>query len=84
LSNSPDGKKIAFYSLRDGNKEIYVMNVDSSEQIRLTNNPAEDDSPDCGKHENYHFLMKIFRLNIYNNYTVVDLLNTGTYAKIIY
>jgi TolB protein len=44
-SGSPDGKKIVFQSQRDGNLEIYVMNVDGSEQKRLTNNPAQDDFP---------------------------------------
>ena len=42
---SPDGKKIAFDSKRDGNLEIYVMNADGSEQKRLTNNPAMDTRP---------------------------------------
>jgi WD40 repeat protein len=37
--------KIAFYSDRDGNYEIYTMNVDGSEQVRLTNNPADDVYP---------------------------------------
>ena len=41
---SPDGKRIAFGSLRDGNSEIYVMNADGSGQTRITNNPAADDS----------------------------------------
>jgi TolB protein len=31
-----------FASERDGNREIYVMNIDGSEQIRLTDNPAVD------------------------------------------
>ena len=39
---STDGYKIAFYSNRDGNGEIYIMNVDGSEQVNLTNNPADD------------------------------------------
>ena len=34
--------KIAFYSARDGNYEIYIMNVDGLEQVNLTNNPADD------------------------------------------
>jgi Tol biopolymer transport system component len=42
---SPGGTQIAFYSYRDGNGEIYVMNSDGSGQTRLTNNFAEDNSP---------------------------------------
>ena len=42
---SPDGKKIAFHSDRDGNGEIYVMNADGSEQRNLTKNAANDSSP---------------------------------------
>jgi Tol biopolymer transport system component len=37
--------QIAFVSDRDGNKEIYVMNSDGSNQRRLTDNPANDDNP---------------------------------------
>src|SRR6266516_2940592 len=42
---SPDGSKIAFMSLRDGNGEIYVMNADGSSQERLTSDTAWDQSP---------------------------------------
>jgi Tol biopolymer transport system component len=42
---SPDGKRIAFASARDGNLEIYVMNSDGSEQKNLTNNPSIDEDP---------------------------------------
>jgi Tol biopolymer transport system component len=42
---SPDSTKIAFQSYRDGNWEIYVMNADGSEQIRLTHNFGEDTLP---------------------------------------
>lgn len=42
---SPDGTKMAFVSDRDGNLEIYVMNVDGSEVTRLTNSPGYDAEP---------------------------------------
>ena len=42
---SPDGTRIAFTSLRDGNYEVYVMNADGTGQTNLTNNPASDGSP---------------------------------------
>jgi TolB protein len=45
--------KIVFTSDRDGNLEIYVMNADGTDQIRLTNNSIVDDhamwSPDGTK-----------------------------------
>jgi tetratricopeptide (TPR) repeat protein len=42
---SPDGKKIAFMSRRDGNWEIYVMDLGDSTIKRLTNNGANDGLP---------------------------------------
>jgi Tol biopolymer transport system component len=39
---SPDGTKIVFASVRDGNAEIYVMNRDGSAQTRLTNTASDD------------------------------------------
>ncbi|MCA8938424.1 MAG: PD40 domain-containing protein [Planctomycetes bacterium] len=39
---SPDGSKIAFYSARGGNEDIYVMNADGSDVTKLTTNPAGD------------------------------------------
>lgn len=39
---SPDGRKIAFVSERDGNSEIYMMNADGSDVTRLTDHSADD------------------------------------------
>ena len=49
---SPDGKRIVFFSNRDGHVmggiptfEIYVMDADGKNQQRLTNDPNDDRSP---------------------------------------
>ena len=42
---SPDGKKIVFTSLKDGDLEIYTMNADGSEVRRLTHTPGYDGGP---------------------------------------
>ena len=42
---SPDGRRIAFSTNRDGNDEIYTMNGDGSNPTRLTNNAATDRNP---------------------------------------
>lgn len=42
---SPDGRRILFFTDRDGNDEVYVMNDDGSAPMNLTNNPATDIQP---------------------------------------
>jgi TolB protein len=42
---SPDGRRIAFTSGRDGNSEIYIVNDDGSGLLRLTRNPEWDIAP---------------------------------------
>ena len=54
---SPDGRRIAFVSWRDGNQDIYIFSLDTQEITNLTNTPnrAEDHpawSPD-GRHVAY-------------------------------
>ena len=44
-AEAPETEKIAFVSKRDGNAEIYIMNPDGTEQINLTQHPAEDYDP---------------------------------------
>jgi len=42
---SPDGRRVAFVSNRDGNAEIYIMDIATRHPLRLTNNPATDTHP---------------------------------------
>ncbi|MFW5696564.1 MAG: TolB family protein, partial [Phototrophicaceae bacterium] len=42
---SPDGRRIAFVSWRDGNQEIYIFSLDTQEITNLTNTP--------NRHEDY-------------------------------
>ena len=44
-AEAPTRPKIVFTATRDGNAEIYVMNTDGSEQVRLTNHPGADFDP---------------------------------------
>ncbi len=41
---APDGRRVAFTSSQNGN-EIYVMDADGTNRVRLTNNPARDARP---------------------------------------
>jgi TolB protein len=42
---SPDGKRLAWVSTRDGNQEIYVADADGKNLKRLTSEPAQDNNP---------------------------------------
>ena len=44
-AEAPSTAKVVFMSKRDGNAEIYSMNTDGSEQVNLTQHPAEDYNP---------------------------------------
>jgi dipeptidyl aminopeptidase/acylaminoacyl peptidase len=50
---APDGNTIVFSSDRDGNLELYLMNVEGSGMERITDDPADDRypawSPDGGR-----------------------------------
>jgi len=42
---SPDGSKVAFSALRDGNWDVWVIGRDGTGLTRLTTDPARDDTP---------------------------------------
>ena len=42
---SPDGSRIAYVSTKDGNPEIYVMDSDGRNPVRLTNERQADEKP---------------------------------------
>ena len=42
---SPDGKSITFQSERDGNFEIYILNIETKDQKRITNSSGWDGWP---------------------------------------
>ncbi|MBT4497096.1 MAG: hypothetical protein HOC74_05205, partial [Gemmatimonadetes bacterium] len=42
---SPDGRRIAFTTFRDGNSEIYLLEAGGGDPVNLTNDPASNYSP---------------------------------------
>ena len=42
---SPDGRRIAFVRNTDTRADIYVVNADGTERVRLTNHPRSETSP---------------------------------------
>jgi Tol biopolymer transport system component len=42
---SPDGTKIVFWSTSGGNSDIYVINANGTNRVRLTTHAARDDVP---------------------------------------
>ncbi|PIE90639.1 MAG: hypothetical protein CR997_05220 [Acidobacteria bacterium] len=42
---SPDGRKIAFSASHNGNVDLWVMNLDGSDLLRITRHPAVDTNP---------------------------------------
>lgn len=49
---SPDGKKIVFESMRDGNCEIYITDLEDSSLIRLTANETCESKPEWRRIDN--------------------------------
>jgi hypothetical protein len=73
---SPNGKKIAFFSLRDGNAELYVMDTDGKNQTRLTNNPAWDGVPTWSP-DSTELAFQSDRDGVYNIYLIIACFQPG-------
>ena len=70
---SPDGKRIAFASSRDGRKEIYLLTVDSGAVIRLTNSTGdiENSQPSWSPFGN-QIAYTVKRLDAYQVWAMTD------------
>ena len=44
-AKAPETPKIAFASFREGNRDIYLMNPDGTQQVKITNHRANDSMP---------------------------------------
>ena len=44
-SFSPDGARLAYSSMRDGNRDLYIMDLASGDTQRVTQHPADDGGP---------------------------------------
>jgi Tol biopolymer transport system component len=42
FAKTPTTPKILFTSTRDGNRDVYIMNLDGTEQVNLTQHRADD------------------------------------------
>lgn len=70
---SPDGERIAFASERDGQKEIYVLTVDSGAVVRLTNSPlgVENTQPSWSP-DGKQIVYTVKRLDAYQVWVMSD------------
>lgn len=56
---SPDGKRVIFTSTRDGDLELYTMNLDGSDVRRMTYTPGYDG----GAYFSFNNQMMVWRAN---------------------
>lgn len=70
---SPDGERIAFASLRDGRKEIYVLNIDSGVVIRLTNSTSDiENTQPSWSRDGKMITYTVMRLGAYQVWAMTD------------
>jgi serine/threonine protein kinase len=70
---SPDGNRIAFSSLRDGRKEIYILNVNSGTVIRLTTSTGDiENTQPAWSPNGKHIVYTAKRLEAYQVWIMTD------------
>ena len=74
---SPDGTRIAFRSQRDGNDEIYVMNVDGTCQANLTNDSVNEWSPAWSPDGTRIAFARFYDSNSFTDIAVINLDGSG-------
>ena len=57
FAKAPDTAKIMFGTYRGGNRELYLMNPDGSEQVNITNHRADDVSVAHGRRQASRFFL---------------------------
>ena len=45
----PDGRRIVFTLTREDNEDLYAVDVATGTMVRLTDDPARDTAPACGR-----------------------------------
>lgn len=65
---TPDGKKVVFISGRDGDGDVYIMDIDGNNVANLTNNSVFDISPTVSPDGNYIVFLSLLDSNEYNIY----------------
>jgi Tol biopolymer transport system component len=69
----PDYEPLGYDPEAFGDEEIFVMNVDGTNQVNLTDNPREDDSFPAWSHTGVHF--------VYSRYGCLTVLNFADPSK---
>jgi len=80
-SFSPDGMRLAYSSVRNGNRDLYVMDLASGDTQRLTEHPADDGGPPAWSSEGNRLFFRSKRDGEFYNIYQLDL-TTGAVTRL--